>query len=188
MARAWTELGGFVVDADQLARNAVEPGTPGQRAVLAEWGGRVAAPGGGIDRAALRDIVFHDAEARRRLEQIVHPEVRRLREQAFRSAAGRGENVAVADIPLLFEAGMEPEFDLVVLVDAPAPERKRRLVELRGLDPDEASRMIASQAPAAEKRARADLVIDNHGTLTELERRAVGVWREIERRAGESAP
>ena len=158
VARVWRSLGATVVDADELARRAVEPGTPGLARIVEAWGPAVLDGDGALDRAALRRIVFADPEARARLEEIVHPAVYALRGEEYRLAEERGERRVVADVPLLFEVGLADEFDVVVLVDAPEEERLRRLVEDRGLDPEEAVRMIDAQMPAELKRARADLV------------------------------
>lgn len=184
VVRVWRSLGAAVVDADELARRAVEPGTPGLARIVEAWGPAVLDADGTLDRAALRRIVFADPEARARLEEIVHPAVHALRGEEYRAAQARGERRVVADVPLLFEVGMADEFDVVVLVDAPEEERLRRLVEDRGLDPEEAVRMIDAQMPAELKRARADRVIENAGTLAELEARAAEVWAELGRRAG----
>ena len=183
VARVWRSLGATVVDADELARRAVEPGTPGLARIVEAWGPAVLDADGALDRAALRRIVFADPEARARLEEIVHPAVYALRGEEYRLAGERGERRVVADVPLLFEVGMADEFDVVVLVDAPEEERLRRLVEDRGLDPEEAVRMIDAQMPAELKRARADVVIENVGTPAELEARAAEVWAELGRRA-----
>jgi dephospho-CoA kinase len=183
VVRVWRGLGAAVVDADELARRAVEPGTPGLRAIVEAWGPEVLDPSGALDRGALRRIVFADPDARARLEGIVHPAVYALREEEYRRAAEGGAPLVVADIPLLFEVGMADEFDVVVLVDAPEEERLRRLVEDRGLARDEARRMVAAQMPAELKRARADVVVENAGSLAELEARARGVWAELVRRA-----
>ncbi len=183
VAGVWRSLGATVVDADELARRAVEPGTPGLGLIVEAWGSAVLDADGELDRAALRRIVFDDPEARARLEEIVHPAVYALREEENRLAAERGERLVVADIPLLFEVGMADEFDVVVLVDAPEEERLRRLVEDRGLDPEEAVRMIDAQMPAELKRARADLVIENAGSPAELEAWAREVWAELAGRA-----
>ena len=183
VAEVWRSLGATVVDADELARRAVEPGTPAHAAIAAEWGSWVLEDGGALDRAALRQIVFADPEARERLEGIVHPAVAALRDEHYREASERGEKLVVADIPLLFEVGMADDFDVVVLVDAPEDVRLARLVSDRGLDADEARRMIAAQMPAELKRARADVVIRNTGTRGDLQDRARDVWRELVRRA-----
>ena len=185
VASAWREQGAPVVDADVLAREAVAPGSPGAERVRAEFGAAVM-DGDGVDREALRHRVFSDPEARKRLESIVHPEVARLRAEEEERLRAAGETVVVHDIPLLFEAGLADEFDYLVLVDAPESERADRIVRGRGLDRDEAWRMIRSQMSAASKRSRVDAVIDNAGTLGELRARADEVWSEIERRAGGS--
>ncbi|HEV2146669.1 MAG TPA: dephospho-CoA kinase [Longimicrobiaceae bacterium] len=182
VVRVWRALGAPVVDADELARRAVEPGTPALRAVVEAWGPGVLDPSGALDRGVLRRIVFADPDARARLEGIVHPAVYALREEEYRRAADRGEPLVVADIPLLFEVGLADEFDLIVLVDAPEEERLRRLVEDRGLDPGEARRMVSAQMPAELKRARADLVVENAGSREALEARAREVWAELARR------
>jgi dephospho-CoA kinase len=184
VADVWRSMGATVVDADELSRRAVEPGTPAHDAIAREWGPWVLEEGGALDRAALRQIVFADPDARARLESIVHPAVAALRDEHFRQAQARGEKIVVADIPLLFEVGMADEFDVVVLVDAPEEVRLARIVADRGLDEDEARRMIAAQMPSELKRARADVVIRNAGTLGDLQDAARDVWRQLERRAG----
>lgn len=185
VADVWRSMGATVVDADELARRAVEPGTPALDAIAREWGTWVLDDGGALDRAALRQIVFADPDARARLEGIVHPAVAALRDESFREAAERGQKLVVADIPLLFEVGMADEFDVVVLVDAPEEVRLRRLVHDRGIDEEEARRMIAAQMRSELKRARADLVIPNAGTLGDLQDRARDAWRQLVRRAEE---
>jgi dephospho-CoA kinase len=188
VADAWRAAGATVIDADELARRAVDPGTPALAAIAAEWGFEVLESDGALDRAALRRIVFSDPGARERLEAIVHPAVAALRDGEYREAGARGEKLVVADIPLLFEVGMADEFDVVVLVEAPEPVRLARLVGDRGLDPDEARRMISAQMPSELKHARADIVIENGGSLDDLQRRAREVWEELLRRAEAAAP
>ena len=183
VASAWRDLGATVIDADELSRQAVEPGTPAHAAIAAEWGTWVLEEGGTLDRAALRQIVFADPDARARLESIVHPAVAALRDDYFQDAAARGEQLVVADVPLLFEVGMADEFDVVVLVDAPEETRLMRLVGDRGLEPDEARRIMAAQMPAELKRARADVVIENTRSLGDLQRRAKDVWAALVARA-----
>jgi dephospho-CoA kinase len=183
VARIWRELGATVIDADALARKAVAPGTPALRQIASRWGTRVLAPDGSLDRAALREIVFHRPEERRALESIVHPAVAELREREYRLARERGGRIVVSEIPLLFEVGMEGEFDRIVLVDAPVAVRRERLIRERGLSSDEADRMIAAQMPAEEKRARADHVIENSGSSDELRTAAERVWRDLGQRS-----
>lgn len=183
VAEVWRGLGATIVDADRLARQAVQPGTPALDQIARAWGAWVLTDEGELDRGALRQIVFADPEARERLESIVHPAVGALRDAAFQEAEARGERLVVADVPLLFEAGLLDQVDVVVLVDAPEEVRLMRLVGDRGLAPDEAQRMMAAQMPSELKRARADLVIENAGTLADLERRAEEAWAELLRRA-----
>jgi dephospho-CoA kinase len=182
--RGW---GATVIDADQLAREAQAPGTEVLRAIVQRFGRGVLSSSGELDRAALRGLVMGDDEALAALNGIVHPAVRRRRDQLVAEAAERGDRVVVNDIPLLFEAADPAAFDLVVLVDAPTEVRRERLVRTRGLSADEADRMIRAQIPAERKRERADLVIDNAGTLEELDRAARAAWDEILRRAAAHA-
>ena len=183
VARQWASQDVPVASADEFARQAVAPGSAGLAAVRDAFGEAVLTPEGALDRAALRARVFSDDEARQRLEAIIHPTVRRLRDEWFRAQTAAGRPLAVSEIPLLFETGMEGSFDVTVLVDAPERERLRRLVEDRGLEPAEARRMMAAQLPADEKRARADLVIDNGGTREALEARASEVLDELQARS-----
>ncbi len=117
------------------------------------------------------------------LNAIVHPEVTRLRDQLVAAARGRGDRIAICDIPLLFEKHLTDEFDLLLLVDAPRPARLERLMRDRGLNEADAMQMIAAQMPAELKRARADIVIDNTGSMADLERRVGNVWTRLEREA-----
>jgi dephospho-CoA kinase len=183
VARVWARLGAAVVDADRLAREAVEPGTPGHDAVVRRFGPGVLEPGGRIDRAALRRLAFGDDSARRDLERILHPEIGRLRAAEDERLERAGTALVAHVIPLLFEVGLETEYDAIVLVDAPEAVRLRRLVDRRGLAEVEAKAMVEAQMPASAKRARATLLIENTGTLKELERAAGKAWRELERRA-----
>ncbi|HEX5631974.1 MAG TPA: dephospho-CoA kinase, partial [Gemmatimonadales bacterium] len=183
----WARAGAAIIDADVLAREAVAPGTPGLAAVVAAFGPEVLHADGSLDRAALRGLVFEDAAARARLESIVHPEIARLRAEREAELAAAGATLVVHVIPLLFEVGLERDFDVVVLVDAPEAVRRARLVERRGLDGEGARRMIAAQLPAAAKRAHATIVIDNDGTLDALRERARAVWTGLRERAAECA-
>ena len=183
VARLLSERGATIIDADVLSRRAVEPGTPAYDRIVERWGTDVVAPDGLLDRAALRNLVFPDHDELEELNRIVHPEVNRLRDRLVSDAVGRGDRVVVCDIPLLFEKKMADEFNRIVLVDAPRPLRLERLMRERALDETEALDMIAAQMPAELKRARADYVIDNIGTLTDLEAKVAHVWTELEREA-----
>jgi dephospho-CoA kinase len=176
VAQMLSERGATIIDADVLARRAVEVGTAGYDKIVARWKGEVLDPAGQLDRAALRRIVFADHEQLEELNAIVHPEVERLRLRLLEQARKRGDRLVICDIPLLFERHMTDRFQRIILVDAHRAVRLERLVNDRGLTETEAMEMIAAQMPAELKRARADYVIDNDGTLTQLERRVQDVW------------
>jgi dephospho-CoA kinase len=186
VTRLMAERGATIIDADILARRAVEVGTDAYRAIVERWGSDVLAPDGHLDRAALRRLVFADPTELEALNRIVHPEVGRLRDALVADARRRGDAIVVCDIPLLFERNLADDFDRVVLVDAPRPLRLERLVTDRGLRETEAMDMIAAQMPAELKRARADYVIDNDGSMATLERRVAEVWTALERDATEA--
>jgi dephospho-CoA kinase len=174
-----SERGATIIDADVLARRAVERGTPAYQRIVARWGDAVLAPDGHLDRAALRGIVFSDPQELEDLNAIVHPEVERMRDALVEEARERGDRIVVCDIPLLFERHLGENFDRIILVDAPRPVRLQRLVKERGLREAEAQDMITAQMPAELKRARADIVIDNDGTLTKLEQDVAAAWATL---------
>ena len=179
VAQLLSERGATIIDADVLARRAVELGTNGYEKIVARWGNDVLSPDGPLDRAALRRIVFADNSQLEELNQIVHPEVERLRMRLVEQARKRGDRIVVCDIPLLFERHMTDRFDRIILVDAHRAIRLDRLVKDRGLHEAEAMEMIAAQMPAELKRARADFLIENDGTLMHLERRVQDVWNAL---------
>lgn len=183
VARRFAERGATVIDADVLARQAVEPGSPAYTQIVRRWGSDVLAPDGVLDRAALREHVFSDELQLEELNRIIHPEVLRMRDRQVAEARERGDRIVVCDIPLLFERRLTEEFDRIVLVDAPRELRLERLVRDRGLHEAEAMKMIAAQMPAELKRARADYVIDNTGTRADAERAADDVWGSLVRDA-----
>lgn len=178
--RRW---GASVIDADALAREAQAPGGPVLAAIVERFGAEVLLPDGSLDRAALRARVMGDDAARAALNALVHPTVRRRREELLEAARQRGDRMVVSDIPLLFEVLDPDRFDAVVLVDAPPEVRRTRLETQRGLSREEAARMLAAQLPSEPKRRRSHFVIDNDGTLEGLERRARAVFEALERRA-----
>ncbi|HEY4303906.1 MAG TPA: dephospho-CoA kinase [Gemmatimonadaceae bacterium] len=179
VAQMLSERGATIIDADVLARRAVETGTNAYERIVSRWGSEIVAPDGQLDRAALRRVVFADHEQLEELNQIVHPEVERLRTRLVDQASKRGDRVVICDIPLLFERHMTDRVDRIILVDAHRAIRLERLVKDRGLRETEAMDMIAAQMPAELKRARADYVIDNDGTLTQLERKVHDVWSAL---------
>jgi dephospho-CoA kinase len=182
-----SERGATIIDADVLSRRAVEIGTPAYRSIVERWGTSILGPDGMLDRGALRRIVFSDPAELEQLNTLVHPEVERMRAALVETARLRGDKLVVCDVPLLFERKMTDLFDRIVLVDAPRPVRLERLVRERGLKETEAMDMIVAQMPAELKRARADFVIDNIGTLTELDARVAEVWGALEQAAEEIA-
>lgn len=171
--------GATIVDADVLSREAVTPGTPALDAIVARWGPSVLSPEGTLDRAALRNIVFRERSDLDALNEIVHPEVMRLRQAAVDVARANGDRVVVCVVPLLFERHLVEDFDTIVLVDAPRPLRLDRIVRDRGLEEADAMDMIAAQMPAELKRARADWVIENSGSIEDLEREVERLWEWI---------
>jgi dephospho-CoA kinase len=179
VARLLSEHGATVIDADVLARRVVEPGTPAYKRIVERWGPEIVAPDHHLDRDALRRLVFTDQAQLEELNQIVHPEVERLRERLIRSARSRGDRIVVCDIPLLFEKKMADRFDRIILVDASRELRLERLVRDRGLRETEAMDMIAAQMPAELKRARADFILENDGTLVDLERHVDEAWQAL---------
>lgn len=168
--------GAVIIDSDLLAREAVEPGTPGLAAVASRFGTAVLRDGR-LDRAALGRIVFSDPQARADLEAIVHPEVRRR--AAERERAAPSDAVVVHVIPLLVETGQQADYDLVVVVDLEAPIQRRRLRERDGLSGLEASARMAAQAPRDQRLAAADVVVDNSGEPAELVVQTDDLWRRL---------
>ena len=184
VARLWSERGVPVVSADDLAREVVEPGSPGLEEVRSAFGDSVVAGDGTLDRAALRAIVFTDEDARRTLEAILHPRIQAAREAWLREREAEGHDLVVSEVPLLFEVDLQGHFDVTVLVDAPEKERLRRLTDERGLPRAEARAMIAAQMDPRAKRRLADIVLDNGGSLDELSTRALAVLDDLRARAG----
>ncbi len=175
VARLWARAGIPVIQADDLARQAVAPGSPGLRRVAETFGTGVLRDDGSLDRDLLRDRVFGDPDARKRLEAILHPLIGSAREATEERLEREGARMAVAEIPLLFEVGLESAYDLVVLVRAPREESIRRMVEDRGLDTEEAERILAAQMPSDVKLSRSDFVLDNGGTPEDLAVRAMAL-------------
>ncbi|QZY27888.1 dephospho-CoA kinase [Nocardioides coralli] len=171
------ELGAVVIDADQLAREVVAPGSEGLAEVVAAFGTGVLTEDGELDRPAVGAMVFADAEKRRVLEAIIHPRVR-SRGRELEAAAPEGA-VVVHDIPLLAETGQAASFDAVLVVDVPTETQRRRMVEARGSSEQDADARIAAQASREERLAVATHVIDNSGSLEELRARVAEVYAEL---------
>jgi dephospho-CoA kinase len=180
VSRLLGKRGAVVIDSDVLAREVVARGTDGLAEVVGVFGD-VLTPAGEMDRPAVGRIVFGDAEARRKLEAIIHPRVRARAAEI--EAAAPEQAVVVHDIPLLVETGQADHFDLVLVVDVAPGVQVRRLTELRGMTDEEAKQRIASQASREDRLAAADVVVENSGSLDELERRVAEIWAELSRRA-----
>jgi len=172
------DLGAQVVDADEAAHAVYEPGSPGFDAVVREFGAEYV-DGGRIDRSRLGELVFHDDDARRRLNAIVHPLVRDWMAQRTAEAAERGAEVVVQDVPLLFENGLERLFSTVVLVYAPEDVQIERLVSGRGFTAERARAMIAAQMPIENKRGLAHHVINNSDTREETLSQVKAIWKQL---------
>jgi dephospho-CoA kinase len=175
-------LGAVVIDADVLAREVVEPGTPALAEIASEFGTHVLRPDGSLDRAALGAVIFRDPEARDKLNAITHPRIRqRVHELIAEAERQNPDAVIVYDVPLLVEAGTDRDvrFDLVAVAHADAATRLRRLVELRGIEYGEAVRRIESQASDEERLAIADVVIDNNGTLEDTLAQVDALWERV---------
>ncbi|MEU7335391.1 dephospho-CoA kinase [Streptomyces sp. NPDC007074] len=181
VSRLLVEHGAVLVDADRIAREVVEPGTPGLAAVVEAFGTEVLAPDGTLDRPALGAIVFADPARLAVLNSIVHPLVG-ARSRALESAADPG-SVVVHDVPLLAENSLGVLYDLVIVVDAAPETQLDRLVRLRGMTEADARARMAAQADREQRLAIADVVIDNDVPLEQLRRRVAEVWADLVRRA-----
>jgi dephospho-CoA kinase len=173
--------GAVVVDADLIAREVVAPDTDGFAAVVQAFGSEVLGPDGALDRTRLGDIVFADEQKLATLNAIVHPRVgARMRE--LEDAAGPG-SVVVHDVPLIAENGLADAYDLVVVVDVPPRIQVDRLVRHRGMSREQAQARMAAQASRDQRLSIADIVVDNSGSLAELDRQVGELWSELRRRA-----
>jgi dephospho-CoA kinase len=169
--------GAVIIDADVLARDAVVRGTPGFDAIRARFGDTIMTSTGDLDRSVLAEVVFSDDDARHDLEAIVHPEVRLRIAQVIADHAGT-DDVVVLDSPLLIESGAHRDVALVVVVST-QPQTQIDRLRARGMSEDDARARIATQLPLDEKVALADIVLDNEGSLDELERQVDGLWERL---------
>jgi dephospho-CoA kinase len=186
VARMLEARGAAVFDADVLAREVVEPGAPGHAAVIERFGANVLAPGGELDREALASIVFADPAARRDLEAIVHPEVRRRfaeDTEAYRDT----QRIVVMSAPLLVETGMDSAFDVLVVVSASPDTQIERLMRGRGMSEEAVRSRIVAQATPEARAEVADVLIENDGTVEELEAQVDRLWGDLTARAAANA-
>ena len=189
VSRRLAALGATVIDADQVAREVVDVGTPGLRQVVEEFGPGVLRADGSLDREGLGRIVFADPDRLARLNAIVHPLVgERIATIMAGLERDHPDAVVVYDVPLLVENKLQDSYDVVVVVAAQPQTQLRRLVEQRGMSEDDARARIAAQAPLADKLAVADLVITNDGDLGALDAQVGQVWRDLTERVGRTIP
>ena len=177
VAKRWAEHGALEIDADQVARDVVEPGTVGLGRVVEAFGSDVLTADGELDRKQLARQIFSDAGKRELLNSILHPLIKERTRQLLGEVPA--ESIVVYNVPLLVEAAVDHPFDLVVTVEAPEEEQLRRLVETRGLTESEARSRIAAQAKPIERAARADRILNSNQDLNLLLRDTDALWRDI---------
>ena len=185
VAKRWVELGAIEIDADQVAREVVEPGTIGLQNIQAYFGGSVIDKEGALDRAALGRIVFENSEKLAGLNSIVHPLVKARTAELLSQLPQ--DSIVIYNVPLLVEAAVDHDFDIVVTVEAPEEEQIRRMVAHRGMTAEEAKARIAAQAKPVERAARAHRILNSNQDIHLLLRDADALWREIERMAAAKA-
>lgn len=177
VAKRWAEHGALEIDADQVARDVVEPGTVGLGRVVEAFGTEVLTADGELDRKQLAMQIFSDAGKRELLNSILHPLIKERTRQLLSQMPA--ESIVVYNVPLLVEAAVDHPFDLVVTVEAPEEEQLRRLIETRGLTESEARSRISAQAKPIERAARADRILNSNQDINLLLRDADSLWRDI---------
>ncbi len=177
VAKRWAEHGALEIDADQVARDVVEPGTVGLGRVVEAFGSDVLTADGELDRKQLAMQIFSDEGKRELLNSILHPLIKQRTKQLLSELPA--ESIVVYNVPLLVEAAVDHPFDLVVTVEAPEEEQLRRLIETRGLTESEARSRISAQAKPIERAARADRILNSNQDLNLLLRDTDALWREI---------
>ena len=185
VSRRLRDLGAVIIDADAIAREVVAPGTPGLAQVVAAFGPGVLTPGGALDRPRLGEIVFTDPAQLARLNAIIHPLVSERMLQIERSVPP--DAVVVHDVPLLAENNLASRYDVVVVVDAPPEVALDRLARLRGMPGEQARARMAAQASREQRLAVADLVVDNSGSVTDLDTQVKRLWTELQHRRANPA-
>jgi dephospho-CoA kinase len=179
VAKLLARLGAAIVNADVLSREVVEPGHDAWKEIVDKFGTGVLQPDQSLDRQKLRAIIFNDPEARRTLESIIHPRVRALAEERIRQHANSGYEVVVYEVPLLFEGNLQESLRPVILVACDIDTQRRRLQERDQLDAASAQKQIEAQMSLAEKRRLADYIIENDGSMDDLERQVRAVLEKI---------
>jgi dephospho-CoA kinase len=173
------DLGVPTIDSDVLAREAVAIGTPGLAAVVTRFGREMLLPSGALDRQKLAQVIFTNPDARRALEAIIHPEVRRATDQWFASLDPQSHSWALADIPLLYETGRDRDFNAIIVVACDPETQVQRIIARDGLLEQDARQRVAAQLPIAAKLAKADYVIRTDGTLDDTDEQVRQVWKAL---------
>jgi len=181
VSRRLVAKGAVLIDGDAIAREVVRPGTPGLAAIVAEFGADVLLPDGTLDRPKLGRIVFNDPEQLAKLNAITHPLIGRRSQELFESAPEDG--IVVYDMPLLVENNLGSLHDAVIVVDVPVEVQLERLVKLRGMTEEDARSRIAAQATREQRHAVADYLVDNTGSLADLDARVDEIWADLVKRA-----
>lgn len=184
VSRRLVARGAVLIDGDAIAREVVRPGTEGLAAIVAEFGEEVLLPDGTLDRPKLGRIVFQDPDKLGKLNAITHPLIGRRSQELFDRAPGDG--IVVYDMPLLTENNLGSLHDAVIVIDVPVEMQLQRLVELRGMTEEDARSRIAAQATREQRRAIADFIVDNTGSLEDLDARVDEIWAELTKRAAQA--
>ena len=180
VCECFRRLGAFVINLDDLAREAVQPGSPGLRAIVDHFGEEVLKSDGALDRRKLRGLIMRDADERAVLEQITHPQIWRLFEERVAVIRSREENaILVVEVPLLIELGIQDRFDVVVLVEAGSDLQERRLTARDGSSEADARALLQIQMVPEEKRPYADHIVQNRGAVTETEAAVRSIFEKI---------
>jgi dephospho-CoA kinase len=172
-------LGAEVIDADEVARTVVAPGEPAWEELHRQFGPEFFQEDGSLDRARMAELVFRDPGARAKLNAIVHPAVTREIARRLQELAGRGARLVMVEVPLLYETGLEKNFDAVIVVDADEKKQIERLSARDGRPPEEARGILAAQWPLNAKRTRADFVVDNRGALSDTRGQVKNLWQRL---------
>lgn len=180
VARLFASHGATIIDADQVARDVVAPGSDGLEAVVKEFGPDVRNESGGLNREELARIVFADPDKRRKLESLLHPLIKLRTTELIESS---DSSVVVYAVPLLVEANVDYPFDMILTVEAGVENQIQRLTGSRGLTRDEAVKRIEAQATESERRERADFVIDSSGPISKLDSQVESLWEKIQEAA-----
>lgn len=181
VARLFGELGVAVLDADAAAKDAVAVGTPAYVELRRLFGAEFFTPDGELNRARVAQLVFTDPAARKRLNDIVHPRVARELQERLKGLEQQGADLVLVEVPLLYEAGLESAYDRVIVVYVDPEDQIRRLKDRDGRGSAEIEGILKAQWPLADKAARADLVVDNRGSLAETRKRVQEIWAELQK-------